>query len=357
MRTLLKRSAAALQLAALAMAGAAHAEQSEDHIIAIGQRADEHGPAGMMGDHIHRGGEFMVGLAWMHDKYGGTNQSGTNDIADQAIAEAGYTTRTKSMTMDMVMLHLMWAPNDRVTFTVMPSWMRMEMTMLGIGMPMDQDMDMGGHGHYALAPGETMTHSVSGISDTEVGALVSLSRNSRLSAHAGLAVSVPTGSVSRKNQDGTFVHYGMQPGSGTWDVIPSLTASGGGDTWRWGAQARYRLRAEERNDSGFRFGNRFNASIWATRSMSPTAALTARLAYQQEGRIKGHYNGSHNHASPADRQENYGGKLLEAGLGGNVIVDGKWRLGAEATVPLHQDVNGIQAPKEFGVNFNISRMF
>jgi hypothetical protein len=353
----LSGGALALPLLLAAQAVPAHADHSDDHIIAIGQKADEHGPAGMMGEHIHRGGEIMVGVSWMHDSYSGTNRSGTGKIADMAIAQAGFTARTKRMTMDMVMLHLMWAPSDRITFTVMPSWMRMEMTMLGVGMPMDGEHDAMATSHHALAPGETMTHSVSGIGDTEVGALVSLSRKPSFTAHAGLAVSIPTGSVSRRNASGTFVHYGMQPGSGTWDVIPSLTLGGGSENWRWGAQARYRHRAEDRNKSGFRFGHRFDSSVWLTRPLSPAAAITARLAYRDEGTIKGHYTGSHNHTSPPDRQANYGGQLLEAGLGGNLIVGGKWRLGAEATLPLHQDVNGIQAPKKFGASVNLSRMF
>lgn len=348
-------SAAALSLLLAFAPTAALADNTEDHIVAIGQRADEHGPAGIMGDHIHKGGEWMIGVSWMHDEYSGANQTGTRKATDAEIAAAGFTSRTRKMTMDMVMLHLMYAPSDRVTFTIMPSWMRMEMTMLGIGAPMTGGM--GGHGHHALAPGETATHAVSGISDTEVGALLLLHRTPSLSVHAGLAVSVPTGSVSRRNHDGSFVHYGMQPGRGTWDVIPSLTVSGGDETLGWGAQARYRFAAESRNESGFRFGDKLDASVWLTRPLSPAAALTARLAYRDEGQIKGHYTGAHNHAAPPDRQGNYGGQLVEAGLGANVILDGKWRLGAEATLPVHQDVNGFQAPKDFGVNLNLSRMF
>jgi hypothetical protein len=321
----------------------------DDSIVATGQRADEHGPAGIMGEHVHKRGEVMLGLIWQHDNYGGANRSGTRSIADTAIAAAGFTARTRAMTMDMAMLHLMWAPNDRVTFTVMPMWMRMEMTMLGIG--------ASGHGHHGPMPGETMRHTVSGIGDTELGALVALSRDPGLAVNAGLALSVPTGSVTRKNHDGSFVHYGMQPGSGTWDLIPSLTLTGGGEALRWGLQTRYEFRAEDRNKNGFRFGDRFDASAWLAKPLSPSLAVTGRLAYSKEGRIEGHYNAAHNHSAPPGRQANYGGKVVQAGLGANLIVGGNLRFGAEATLPIHQDLNGIQAPKRFGVNLNFSRMF
>jgi len=358
------RSAAALAalLAVSPAAAQAQAQSVEDNIVAVGQRADEHGPAGTMGEHVHKGGEFMVGLIWLHDDYRGANQTGTRKLTDQQVAMAGYGVRTKSMTMDMAMLHLMWAPNDRVTLMAMPMWMRMDMTMQGVGAGDGHGDSMGAmamddHAHHTLAPGETMSHSVSGLGDTEVGALVSLSRRPSLSAHAGLSVSIPTGSVSRKNASGNFVHYMMQGGSGTWDLIPSFTLSGGGETLRWGAQARYRFRAEDRNKSGFRFGDRFDASAWLAKPLSPAAALTARLAYSDEGRIEGHYNGPHGHASPPDLQENYGGQVIQAGLGANVVVGGNLRIGAEATVPLYQNLNGIQSPRRFGVNLNLSRMF
>lgn len=365
MKNLKNGGAFALPVLLAVVPAAANAQASSQGIVAIGQRADEHGPAGTMGEHVHKGGEFMVGLIWLHDDYRGANRTGTRKLTDQQVAMAGYSVRTKSMTMDMAMLHLMWAPNDRVTLMAMPMWMRMDMTMLGVGAHGEHGdhggemaaMAMDDHSSHTLAPGQTMSHSVSGFGDTEVGALVSLSRKPSLSAHTGLSVSIPTGSVSRKNHNGQFVHYMMQGGSGTWDLIPSFTVSGGGEALRWGAQARYRFRAEDRNKSGFRFGDRFDANLWLAKPLSPAAAITARLAYLDEGKIEGHYNGPHGHASPPDLQQNYGGQVIQAGLGANVVIGGNLRLGAEATVPLYQDLNGIQSPRRFGVNVNLSRMF
>src|SRR5690606_15125600 len=60
--------------------------------------------AGMMNDHMHEGGEAMVGLRFERFRYGGTNQSGTGEIADPAIVAAGYSLSTTSRTMDGSML-------------------------------------------------------------------------------------------------------------------------------------------------------------------------------------------------------------------------------------------------------------
>ncbi len=311
-------------------------------------RADAHAPAGVMAEHSHKAGEIMIGINWMHEDYGGTNRSGSNSISDATVAAAGFTTRVDHMTMDMAMLHIMYAPSNRVTLMVMPSWSRMQMTMLGIAPSV-------GTGHAALAVGERDREVVSGIGDTKFGALVTLSRKPQLTIIYGLMVSAPTGSVSKKDEDGNFVHYGMQPGSGTWDILPSLTLRGTKGGFGWGVQTEYVLRGQNRNASGYRLGDRLAATSWVSQSIGKNASLSARLAYSKEGKIEGHYNAGHNHGSPPDRQANYGGQRLEAGLGGNLVMGDGLRLGIEVSVPLWQQVNGIQPPKRFGTSVSITK--
>jgi hypothetical protein len=360
-------ASAVLALPLLVCGTLAHAEDttdSETPIIASGVRADAHGPAGTMSDHVHEKGNLMVGLMWMHEKYGGTNRQGTSKVSPQQIADAGYTVRDSSMTMDMAMLHIMYAPSDRVTLMLVPSWMRMEMTMEGLpAEPMDHDHDHEAGpmamapGHSMLMPGQRMAHSVEGIGDTQFGALVSLATKPELSSHVGLMLSAPTGKVTRRNEAGNYVHYMMQGGSGTWDVTPSITVKGMGESFGWGAQLSYLLRMEDHNKVGFRFGNRLGATAWLSKPLGSHVSIAARVAYTDEGRIKGHYDGAHGHASPPDRQENYGGQRIETGLGLNALVGDRIRIGAEASIPVHQDLNGIQLPKKFSANLSASVMF
>lgn len=331
--------------------------RSEAEIVALGFRPDAHGPAGTMADHVHKRGDLMVGLMWMHEDYGGPNRQGTTTISDEAIAAAGYTVKAEAMTMNMAMLHIMWAPSDRVTLMLVPSWMRMGMTMKGLPAMTAMPMAMPGMSGHTLMPGETIAHSAEGIGDTQFGALVSLSRRPQFSVHTGLMISAPTGSVTRRNASGSYLHYMMQGGSGTWDLNPSLTVHGTGRQFGWGAQASYLFRAENRNRAGFRFGDRFTATAWLSKPVASRTSLSARLAWSDEGTVKGHYNGAHSHASPPDRQGNYGGQRLEAGLGANVLLGKRLRLGGDASVPVYQRVNGIQLPKRWGANASISMMF
>ncbi|MFM5908374.1 MAG: hypothetical protein ACKOPO_12450 [Novosphingobium sp.] len=334
-------------------AAAQDAPESEISVLAL--RPDAHGPAGTMADHVHKQGDVMLGLMWMHESYGGSNRAGTTEVSPAQIAAAGYAVRDRAMTMDMAMLHVMYAPSDRVTLMLVPSWMRMGMTMEGL--PMAAGAAAGGHAGHALMPGETMAHSVQGLGDIQFGALVSLSRRAELAAHAGLMISAPTGSVSRRNASGAYVHYMMQGGSGTWDLNPSFTLHGANRHFGWGVQIAYLYRAEDANRSGFRFGDRFNATAWASKPVSDQLSLSARLALTREGTIKGHYNDTHAHASPPDRQANYGGTRIDAGIGANLILAGRVRLGAEAALPVYQDLNGIQLPRRFSGNLSVSLMF
>src|SRR5690606_2783860 len=111
-------------------------------------------------------------------------------------------------------------PTADLTLMAMPHYMWHRMEMVGI----DPAAGMGGghpgghHGGHTLGFGESHAHATAGFGDTLVSASYRLAREARFGAHATLGVWVPTGASDRRNPDGTFVHYGMQPGSGTWDV-------------------------------------------------------------------------------------------------------------------------------------------
>lgn len=351
MKNAILRGALALPLALAAQPLLAD-QPTEAEIIASGFRPDAHGPAGTMADHVHKRGDLMIGLMWMHEDYGGANRSGTAAIDDSAIAAAGYASKADAMTMDMAMLHVMYAPSDRITLMLVPSWMRMGMTMKGL--PATMGSMSSGH---MLMPGQTMDHSVQGIGDTQFGALVALSRRPELSAHAGLMVSAPTGDATRKNASGSYVHYMMQGGSGTWDINPSFTLHGTTPSFGWGAQASYLFRAQTENAAGFRFGDRFAATAWLSKPVSDKLSLSTRLAWSSEQAVSGHYNSTHSHASPPDRQANYGGDRLEASIGFNALVGQRLRIGGEVSTPLYQNLNGIQLPKRWAANISTAVMF
>ena len=221
---------------------------------------------------------------------------------------------------------------------------------------------MSGHsGHMMLDYGQTHTHQTEGFGDTFVSASYRLARNAKFGAHATLGVWAPTGSDDLTNPDGTLVHYGMQPGGGTWDLEPSVTVHGREGAFGWGAQAAYRWKLEKENDRGFRFGDTFRATGWASYQLASDLGTTLRLEYKTQGPVEGHYNAAHNHASPPDRQANYGGQTISAGVGVNWLLPvggmNPPQIGAEFSLPLMQDLNGIQLPQDWKLAVNLSKTF
>ncbi len=318
---------------------------------------DSHAPAGVMYEHLHRQGEWMIGYRAMHQRFDDIRHGG-GDSSRSELPGRGYTSAPTSMTMTMHMLDIMYAPSDDLTLMLMPQYMSMDMTMTPVG-----DVH---HGHGAHGTGRGIhtgshSHSVSGLGDTVLAALYRLGRVGNQEFIGTLGVSAPTGDVHKRNPDGTFMHYGMQIGSGTWDLLPSITYLGHDGAWSWGAQAGATLRLENRNDAGFAFGERYHLTGWSARRLAPWISASLRLQYTKEGDVDGHFDGPHNHASPADRQPNYGGEWTELGLGVNTAVQsgifGGIRIAAEYVLPVRDNYNGFQLARQESLYFNLSRAF
>ena len=107
------------------------------------------------------------------------------------------------------------------------------------------------------------THGTQGWGDTIFGPELRLADGPGYHLQINPMVSAPTGSVD-KQMDGVFTHYGMQPGSGTWDFVPSITYTGRADRMTWGAQLLGIVRLEDENESGYRLGDVFQATAWGS---------------------------------------------------------------------------------------------
>jgi hypothetical protein len=320
-----------------------------------GLRPDDHGPAGVMAEHMHEAGEFMFAYRYMFSRSGSTMLNGTDEVLDPELVAAGFSAVPTEMTMHMHMFDFMYAPRDWLTLMVMPQLVRMEMNMREVegAPPPPPGGGHGGHGAHA--------HGTSGLGDTGLYALIRLLWSQTHHVHAGIGFSAPTGSVDQKDAEGVFTHYMMQLGSGTWDFLPSLTYTGQIDTWAWGAQASGIIRLEEKNESGFRFGDALQLTAWGSRRLSDWLSASIRVSYFTQGTVKGHYNGAHNHASPPDLQPNYGGRFVDLGVGLNAAIQrgtfAGYRLGIEWQEPVYQDVNGFQQKRDGALYATWSRAF
>ncbi|NOT44593.1 MAG: transporter [Acidobacteria bacterium] len=330
-----------------------------------GPAPDGHAPAGVMFDHLHEAGEVMVGYRFSWGRQSGDLLTGTQVTPDhlilhdacqneRAVGHEHCASRPTDMRMQMHMLDLMYAPTDRLTLMLMPQWMTMAMTMEPVEDPGAGHDHMDAHAH--AGPHD---HSTSGLGDTIFGGLVRLAGDAGTGLHAGVMFSAPTGAVDKLN-DGVLTHYMMQPGSGTWDFVPTLTYTARMDRWSWGGQAGGVLRMEEENVSGYRLGHIGRVTGWGSYRWTGWLSTSVRVQHASEGAIAGlDHTGAG--TSPPDLPTNYGGRFTDVGVGLNAVVTrgalAGHRLSLEWLKPVRNDVNGFQLRRTQALAVNWSKAF
>ncbi|MEZ5709672.1 MAG: transporter [Blastomonas sp.] len=333
--------------------------------------ADDHAPIGVMADHAHKKGEVMFSLRYMHMDMGG-NRIGTDGVSPDIIATtipnrfAGMpgqppTLRIVPLDMrtDMVMLGAMWAPSDKVTLMVMANYLEKEM---------DHRTYQGGMGTSVLGSFRT---NPKGMGDTKIAALIPLLGHpegfDRDELTLKLGVSIPTGSVKETAQVLTPMNmtpvirtpYPMQTGSGSWDAEPSLTWKMRRGALGLGLQGAATIRLE-RNDAGYRFGDIYETSGWASYRAAKWISLSARTRYRSTGRVKGMdaaIMGPVQTANP-DFQ---GGERIDLIGGVNLVSThgalAGHRLGVEFGAPVYQDLNGPQMKSRWFMTLGWQKAF
>lgn len=328
-----------------------------------GVNALDHAPIGVMGDHRHSAGEWMISYRLMHMDMGG-GQIGHDEVDPDTVVTTvpnrffgnpGQPPTLRivptDMRMDMHMAGLMYGISDDLTLMVMANYVTAEM---------DHITYQGGMGTTRLG---TFTTAPGGFGDTKVSALVGLTDD----LHLNLGVSIPTGSIVETDDILTPMNmtptvrlpYPMQLGSGTFDLEPGITWRGQSEGWGWGAQLQgtFRLGA---NDQGYALGDRAMATAWIARSLVPGIAVSGRIEAETEGRVEGidpNIMGPVQTANP-DFQ---GGEKVRAIAGVNFAVTGGtlqgWRLGMELGAPILQDLNGPQMPDDWQLTLGVQKSF
>ncbi len=304
-------------------------------------RPDGHAPIGVMGDHAHGRGEYMLSYRFMNMQMEGL-RSGTEPVS---IAEAHKTFMMAplSMTMMMHMVGVMYAPSDVVTLMAMGNW---------VDLAMHNDHAHHGHDHEHGHEEHDGSVASTGPGDASLSALIGLKRTGSTRLHLNAGVSFPVGSIARVGvtpmSEGreTQLPYPMQLGSGTWDVLPGITLFGMSERASWGGQVSGVLRANT-NSRGYRKGHAGAATAWFAVRPSDYLSVSARVA----GRMWGNYNGSDDAyanpmMTPAVREDLRGGTRIDAPLGVNLYfprgaLQGH-RLAVEWSIPVYQDLDGPQ---------------
>lgn len=285
----------------------------------------------VLGSHTHSPGEIMVGYRYMiSDMSGyleGDRSLGTGQVLKQ------FPTLHTGMQMEMHMLELMYAPSSTLTV----------MTMLPY-----QDMAMS----HLRRNGERFNTDSSGIGDVTLMAIQTVLGDSHHSTHRLLfngGLSIPTGSITQRDNTPTvrnaILEYPMQLGTGTVDIIPGLTYLGQAERWAWGAQVMANVPVGD-NDRGYRFGNQYHLSGWASYKVKDWLAPTARLELRRRENVEGQDPELNPAGNPEANPKLQAGTKLYLVLGVNLFAPrGRLkghRLNIEGGFPLYQNLTGPQ---------------
>lgn len=303
-----------------------------------------HAPIGVMGDHRHSAGEFMISYRYMSMSME-DNLRGDDSISDDEIVTslnnpfAGPPTVRVvpvDMTTNMHMLGMMYAPSDKLTLMAMLNYVEKEMKHLTY---------MGMMGTNTLG---SFTTKSKGLGDTKIAALWGLNDNHHHKLHLNLGLSIPTGSIDEAAQVLTpmgtrptlRMPYAMQLGSGTFDVETGFTYSGTLNQISWGGQFLATFRTGE-NDEDYTLGNKLQLGAWGSYSFSNAVSSSLRLFYVDQDSIDGVDSTI---AAPVQtaNPDNYGGNRLDLALGINTLFTGGHRVAFEYSQPIVQDLNGVQ---------------
>ncbi len=192
--------------------------------------------------HPHSKGEYMLsyqfmsmGAAKIHD--------GTNEVSPADVLNSYPQTPTGMTTYEHMFMG-MYAPSDRVT-------------LMFSGKFLSNSMDM--QTNAASMSDNTFTDKSKGFGDINLLSSFLLLNHEAHNLLVNAGVSLPTGSVTLKNDMGRLP-YSMQTGTGTFDPSFSLTYLGSTMKWSWGADLGTTLRLYNNNE-GYRTGNMYQLSI------------------------------------------------------------------------------------------------
>ena len=355
--------------AALALALSANATTAFAHDV----YADDHAPIGVMGDHAHKKGEFMISARVMHMEMSG-NQIGTDEVSPDTIVTtvpnrfAGMPGQPPTlrivpteMRTDMVMLGAMYAPADAVTLMVMANYLEKEM---------DHTTYMGGMGTNVRGTFQTNPKA---LGDTKVSALFPLLSHpeagsmdtDELTLKAG--VSLPTGSTDETAQILTPMGttptvrtpYMMQMGTGTFDLEPAVTYKGRRGKIGFGAQASASIKLDD-NKWGYAFGDVYEGTAWLSYRPAQWLSVSGRVKGRTMGQVEGidpNIMGPVQTANP-DFQ---GGERIDL-IGGINLVGthgplAGHRLALEIGAPVYQDLNGPQMAGDWMLTLGYQKAF
>jgi hypothetical protein len=307
-------------------------------------------PAGVMISHIHNKQEWMLSYRFMN-MYMSELATGTTSTTKDEVFN-NYLMAPEKMSMQMHMLMGMYGITNRLTVMAMFNYQvnSMEMSMYSVS----------GHVHPGSHADGSLMHTMqtNGIGDFKFHVLYGIIEKENCQLLVSMGVSVPTGSIYRSGaaEDAMYPNahypYGMQIGSGTIDVLPSISYLHQKNKLALSVSVSGTYRGGY-NSLGYRLGNEATVNGWMAYQWFRLVSSSIRLQGSITGEIAGTDPTLYSRMEPAANAFNYGGKNISAYAGSTLHFKGALknnRLGIECGMPVYQDLNGIQLKQHLTLN-------
>ena len=315
-------------------------------------RPDSHAPIGIMCDHYHKKNEIMWSYRYMLMDMDGyqKNSSSTSYTRARTKPSAGTTAMNSvymnvpvDMQMQMHMFGGMYAIDDSYTLMAMINYQNNEMKI------------------KKHSTGQTKTLSSSGWGDTRFNVIRRIYESNIVKLHATLGLSVPTGSISKEDtmisgSKGTL-GYGMQLGTGTYDILSSLTYLHTRKDFSFGFQSGAEIRTGE-NSKNYTVGDKYYTDIWIAKPITEiNSSFSLGLKGETVGKVDGKHKEIQSIMSFAQDSESTGYKRINYSAGMNHVFSNGTRLALEYQRPLYNNVNQVQLDTEYSLILGLQHSF
>ncbi len=321
-----RKSIIAGLVAAFALTAASAVAQDDDYMFDR-NRPDGFGPPGVSGHFTLDAGEILWSFTYSRDDMLG-NRNGTAPLFQQDVLDL-FTVAPISMLTKTLSLELRLGITDRFTLAVSAPYIFRD------------DLN------------ETETVIFGGFSndvgDLKVNTLWNLLDPGAHILTLGMGVSIPTGEINERGRTATSsraqLPFNMQTGSGSWDLIPSLSFMTQNEAGTFGGQVGATIRLNE-NNRDYKLGDRFDMTTWVSYNVNEWIALSARVVYEEWGSVTGPDPDTNGLEDPRANPFATGGVRAQLPFGVTLhIREGALkghRLSVEYLTPIHEDLNGPQ---------------
>lgn len=321
-----RKSIIAGLIAAFALTAASAAAQDDDYIFDR-NRPDGFGPPGVSGHFTVDAGEILWSFTYSRDDMLG-NRDGTNPLFQQDVLDL-FTVAPISLLTQTLNLELRLGITDAFTLAVSaPYIFRDDLN----------ETETAVFGAFTEDVGDLKVNTLWNLLDPGPHILT-----------LGMGVSIPTGEIDERGPTATRsraqLPFNMQTGSGSWDLLPSLSFMTQNEVGTFGGQVSATFRLND-NDRNYRLGNRFDMTTWVSYNVNDWIAVSARVVYEEWGSVTGIDPDTDGLEDPRANPFATGGVRTQLPFGFTLhIREGVLRghrFSVEYLTPIHEDLNGPQ---------------